>query len=89
MDEMAAASQSSTAGSEGVAGVIESADGAKKYFVGDDGLEYTQLIEKGLMGACFYYQATAVYFGAGNLQIYRRKSSQVLVIGGQTERLCR
>lgn len=69
MDEMATASQSTVTGSEGVAGVIESVDGAKKYLVGDDGLEYTQLIEKGLMGACFFYQATAVYFGDDRMNV--------------------
>ncbi len=69
MDKMAAASQSTTAGSEGVSGVIESADGAKKYLIGDDGLEYTQLIEKGLMGACFYHQAMAVYFSDDRMNV--------------------
>jgi len=69
MDEMAAASQSTTAGSEGVSGVIESADGAKKYLIGDDGVEYTQLIEKGLMGACLFYQSTAVYFGDDKMNV--------------------
>lgn len=69
MDEMAAASQSTVAGSEGVSGVIESADGTKKYLVGDDGVEHAQLIEKGLMGACFYHQATAVYFGDDRMNV--------------------
>lgn len=69
IDEMAAASQSTVAGSEGVAGVIESSDGTKKYLVGEDGLEHAQLIEKGLMGACFFYQATAIYFGDDKMNV--------------------
>ncbi len=49
--------------SEGQAGIITSLDGTKSYFVDANGFEYAQAIEKGLMGACFYYQATSVYFG--------------------------
>lgn len=61
MDAIAQASQSTVPGSNGVAGVVESNDGSKKYLFDENGMEYTQLIEKGLMGAVFYYQATAVY----------------------------
>ena len=61
MDNIAAASQSTVVGSNGIAGVVESNDGAKNYLFDENGIEYTQLIEKGLMGACFYYQATSVY----------------------------
>ncbi|MEO0472535.1 MAG: DUF4856 domain-containing protein, partial [Bacteroidota bacterium] len=61
--ELAAASESTVEGSEGVAGVIESLNGEKKYLIGEDGLDHAQVIEKGLMGATFYYQGTAVYFG--------------------------
>ena len=69
MDELTTASQSTTMGSMGTSGVIESLDGAKSYLVGDDGLDHAQMIEKGLMGACFYYQATAVYFGADRMNV--------------------
>lgn len=61
MDNIATASQSTVAGSNGVAGVVESNDGSKKYLFDENGIEYTQLIEKELMGAVFYYQATSVY----------------------------
>jgi hypothetical protein len=60
-DAIAAASQSQVAGSRGVAGVVVSNDGSKRYLLDGQGMEYTQLIEKGLMGAVAYYQATAVY----------------------------
>ena len=59
-DSVAAASQSTSMANEGTAGVIVSTDGAKNYLVNRNGVEYTQIIEKGLMGACFYYQATSI-----------------------------
>ncbi|MGB0930451.1 MAG: DUF4856 domain-containing protein [Chitinophagales bacterium] len=68
-EALASASQSTIEGSEGIAGVIQSLDGAKNYLVGDNGLDHAQLIEKGLMGACFYYQATAVYFGDDKMNV--------------------
>ncbi len=68
-DELALASQSLVAGAEGQAGVVNSLDGTKSYLLGDDGLDHAQLIEKGLMGACFYYQATAVYMGADKMNV--------------------
>jgi hypothetical protein len=62
-ESIALASQSDLPAAEGVAGVAVSADGTKQYLLNDKGVELTQIIEKGLMGACFYYQATAVYLG--------------------------
>ena len=69
MDGLAKASQSVVPASEGKAGVATSTDGTKKYLVNANGLEYAQLIEKGLMGACFYYQTTAVYMGADRMNV--------------------
>ncbi len=69
LEEVATASQSTTAGSEGISGVIMSEDGAKSYLVGEDGLDHAQLIEKGLMGACFYYQTTSVYLGEDRMNV--------------------
>lgn len=66
---IATASQSTVTASNGVAGVAESADGNKKYLLNDKGVEFTQIIEKGLMGACFYYQATAVYMGEERMNV--------------------
>src|SRR5690606_22863517 len=37
------------------------------YLCDENGVEYTQLIEKGLMGAVFYYQIAAVYLGEDKL----------------------
>ncbi len=62
IDQIAAASQSTVNGSEGVAGVVvSSADPAKKYLCDANGVEWTQVIEKGLMGSLMYYQSVAVY----------------------------
>lgn len=61
-DAAALASQSVTAGSDGVAGVVTSSnDASKKYLQSENGIEYAQVIEKGLMGAVLYYQATGHY----------------------------
>ncbi len=45
--------------SPGNVGVATS--GTKAYFLDENGVEYTQLIEKGLMGAIFYYNIAEVY----------------------------
>lgn len=67
LNELAIASQSTVAGSDGVSGVIESLDGAKSYLIGDDGLDHGQIIEKGLMGALLFYQAVGVYMEPGKI----------------------
>ncbi|MDX1372020.1 MAG: DUF4856 domain-containing protein [Nitrososphaeraceae archaeon] len=56
------ASQSAGAtGSNGVAGLVTTNDGSSTYLFDENGYEPVQLIEKGLMGSCFYYQMLAVY----------------------------
>lgn len=65
MDQLAAASTSMVAGSNGTAGVVS--NGSKSYLCDENGIEYTQLIEKGLMGAVLYYQGTDVYLGADKM----------------------
>lgn len=65
MDNIAAASQSTVNGSNGTAGVVvSSTDASKKYLCDANGVEWTQVIEKGLMGSLMYYQTTAVYLDA-------------------------
>jgi len=65
MDNIATASQSSVSAVNGTAGVIVSnTDATKKYLVDANGVEWTQVIEKGLMGSLMYYQTTAVYLDA-------------------------
>ncbi|WP_276499590.1 DUF4856 domain-containing protein [Pontibacter litorisediminis] len=65
-DAVAAASKAPThllglPASNGQAGLLTSADGKKSYLVDENGIEYAQVIQKGLMGAVFYYQAVDGY----------------------------
>lgn len=68
MDSLAVASVdfASTA-TDGQAGTLTS--GTSTYLFAANGIEYTQLIEKGLMGAVFLYQATSVYFGSDKMGV--------------------
>jgi len=68
-EDLAAASQSTESGSEGQAGLITSQDGNKTYLVGPNGLDHAQLIEKGLMGAVLFYQATGVYLEPSRMDV--------------------
>jgi hypothetical protein len=71
MDSLAVVSAYSSNGSpsQGNPGVMTNSSGTKAYLVNANGVELAQLIEKGLMGACFYYQATAVYLGEGKMNV--------------------
>jgi len=71
MDSLAVVSAFSSNGSpsQGNPGVMTNSSGTKSYLVNANGVELAQLIEKGLMGACFYYQATAVYLGEGKMNV--------------------
>jgi hypothetical protein len=66
MDSLAIASAdfSSTA-ADGQAGTLTT--GTSTYLFAANGVEYMQLIEKGLMGAVFMYQATNIYFGSDKM----------------------
>jgi len=61
-DTLAMHSQSTVAGANGTAGVVtSSSNSSKKYLQGANGIEYAQVIKKGLMGAVFYFQAMDSY----------------------------
>lgn len=63
---LASAAQSWDAeASDGNSGYLES--GNSKYLVVENGIEPIQLIEKGLMGAAFYYQIQQVFLGLINM----------------------
>lgn len=64
--EVASQSYAMTA-SNGQAGTLTS--GQSTYLFSKNGIEYAQLIEKGLMGACFYYQLTSVYLGDDKMNV--------------------
>jgi len=66
MDSLVLASQSfAIVAADGQAGTLTS--GTSTYLFGANGMEYVQVIEKGLMGAVFMYQATNVYFGSDKM----------------------
>lgn len=68
MDELAIASQSfSSTASSGQAGIL--VNGSSTYLFDANGVEHAQLIEKGLMGAVFFYQALNVYFGDSKMNV--------------------
>jgi len=56
-------------GSNGTPGVVVSNDGSAQYFFDENGFEHIQLIEKGLMGACFYFQANSIYLSPGKMDV--------------------
>lgn len=62
-------SASTTPAAEGVAGLSVSLDGERTYLFSEQGMEWLQIVEKGLMGACFYYQGTSVYLGEDKMNV--------------------
>jgi hypothetical protein len=54
-------------GTSGKAGIVKS--GTKQYFFDANGVEYQQLIEKGIMGACFFNQITNVYLSSDKMNV--------------------
>ena len=69
IEELSSISGNTTTGSNGTAGLVQSNSGTKQYLFNEFGMEYGQLIEKGLMGALPYYQATAVYTSASKMDV--------------------
>lgn len=68
MDDLANASiDNGMVASSGQAGTLSS--GTSTYLFDHNGIEHVQLIEKGLMGAVFFYQATNVYFGSSKMDV--------------------
>lgn len=57
-------------GSNGVPGVVTSTNNpGKKYFFAANGFDYIQLVKKGIMGSCFYFQATSVYLSPEKMDV--------------------
>ncbi len=72
MEDMAVVSANTVAGNDnGAAGqagvVVSTTNPSKKYLCSAKGMEYTQLIEKGLMGAVFYNQITGWYLAEAQM----------------------
>ncbi|AEV32533.1 hypothetical protein Oweho_1543 [Owenweeksia hongkongensis DSM 17368] len=69
IEELSSISGSTTTGSNGTAGLVQSNSGTKQYLFSEFGMEYGQLIEKGMMGALAFYQATAVYMSSSKMDV--------------------
>ncbi|MGM0579944.1 MAG: DUF4856 domain-containing protein [Bacteroidota bacterium] len=54
---------------QGTPGYVKSNDGSKQYFFDAKGFEHIQLIEKGLMGSCFYFQGVSIYLASGKMDV--------------------
>ena len=67
-DSVAAISAYNRDGSPGTSGVYPE-DGKGPYLMNANGQEYTQLIEKGLMGAVFYYNIVLVYLSDDKMNV--------------------
>ncbi|MBP9152898.1 MAG: DUF4856 domain-containing protein, partial [Flavobacteriales bacterium] len=69
LEEAALVSQATGTASNGTAGVLVegSTDLTKGYRVTANGLELAQVVEKGLMGAVFYYQAMEIYLSGDRM----------------------
>jgi hypothetical protein len=68
-DSIQSISSSTVPGSMGVAGVVSSNDGARKYLLSAKGIEYKERVEKGLMMAVLYNQITSVYLAAEKMNV--------------------
>ena len=68
-------------GRNGTPGVVISNDGSAQYFFDENGFEHIQLIEKGLMGACFYFQANSIYLSPSKMDV----DNEEIVEGNGTE----
>lgn len=71
-----------TGGADGQAGLITGA--GRTILVDANGKEYSQLIDKGLMGSCFYYQGTSVYLS--DVKIGDAVDNTIVVDGEGTDK---
>ncbi len=63
MDSLVIASSSAVPGSNGISGIIASvSDTSNKFLLSANGWDYTEMIEKGIMGSVFYYQSLGILF---------------------------
>jgi hypothetical protein len=80
MDSLALVSTFSNNNSpvNGNAGILTNIANTKSYLINANGVELSAIIEKGLMGALLYYQATAVYLGTAQMNV-----DNITVVPGQ------
>jgi hypothetical protein len=79
-DSLERVSASVTNGANGIAGRILSIDGTSKYLFNENGIEYKEVIEKGLYGAFLYYQITSVYLSTEKMNV----DNQTVITGQGT-----
>ena len=68
IDRLAALSGTSEVAAPGKVGIATAANG-RTYLLDSTGLEWVQVVEKGLMAACFGYQAATVYLGEEKMSV--------------------
>lgn len=68
-DSLERVSSSIVNGANGIAGRVTSIDGLSKYLFNESGIEYKEIIEKGLYGAFLYYQITSVYLSPEKMNV--------------------
>jgi len=67
---VANSSKSTAPAADGQAGIATgTADATKKYLVDAKGIEYGQLVQKGLIGACFFDQIVNTYLGTDKMSV--------------------
>jgi len=69
IDQLATTSEITTVAEPHTAGRLATADGTSTYLMDARGIDHAQVIEKGLMGACFYYQIAEVYTGDDRMDV--------------------
>ncbi len=68
-DSLEIISSSTKPGSMGIAGVVSSNDGTRKYLLSANGIEFKERIDKGLMMALIYNQITSVYLSSEKMNV--------------------
>ena len=66
---VARTSLSSASASNGIAGIGTSLDGTEHFLLDENGFDNTEMFEKGIMGAVFYYQATGYYMSESQIGV--------------------
>lgn len=79
-DSLELVSSSTITGANGIAGRILTIDGTNKYLFNRNGIEYKEVIEKGLYGAFLYYQITSVYLSSEKMNV----DNETVVLGQGT-----
>ncbi|HAD96987.1 MAG TPA: DUF4856 domain-containing protein [Cryomorphaceae bacterium] len=69
ISQLADISKNPGTGSNGTAGLVQNAGGTRQYLMDQNGFHLAEMIEKGVMGALSYYQATGVYLSSSKMDV--------------------